>query len=142
MLYRTLTFWQWCSRMDFFRNTSNSFQGTQVGKCRLQRRSVVSAHLSSSYDRFFSETRTPCQRTGQSVALPLQGMAQREGNCVFVDEDFNAYADQWEMLSQIHKLSEVDLICYYSCMQCQRGRLLKDLGGETLGDSSYECCAI
>ncbi|NUN84953.1 helicase, partial [Odoribacter splanchnicus] len=28
---------------------------------------------------------------------------------VFVDEDFNAYADQWEMLSQIHKLSEVEL---------------------------------
>ena len=28
---------------------------------------------------------------------------------MFVDEDFNAYADQWEMLSQIHKLSEAEL---------------------------------
>ena len=36
-------------------------------------------------------------------------MARRKGNSVFVDEDFNAYADQWELLSQIRKLSEVEL---------------------------------
>ena len=36
-------------------------------------------------------------------------MARRKGNSVFVDEDFNAYTDQWELLSQIHKLSEVEL---------------------------------
>lgn len=46
---------------------------------------------------------------GNLVALPLQGMARRKGNSVFVDEDFNAYADQWELLSQIRKLSEVEL---------------------------------
>ena len=69
------------------------------------------AHLSfKSYDRFFPNQDTlPEGGLGNLVALPLQGMARRKGNSVFVDEDFNAYADQWEMLSQIHKLSEVEL---------------------------------
>ena len=36
-----------------------------------------------------------------SIALPFQGKAQREGNSVFVDEQFEPFPDQWLYLSQV-----------------------------------------
>ena len=37
---------------------------------------------------------------GNLIALPLQGQALKNGNSAFVDENWNAYPDQW--LSLIH----------------------------------------
>ena len=63
-----------------------------------------------SYDRFFpNQDSLPEGGLGNLVALPLQGMARRKGNSVFVDNKFNAYEDQWTFLSQIHKFSEAEL---------------------------------
>lgn len=63
-----------------------------------------------SYDRFFpNQDSLPEGGLGNLVALPLQGMARRKGNSVFVDNKFNAYEDQWTFLSQIHKFSETEL---------------------------------
>lgn len=60
-----------------------------------------------SYDRFFPNQDTlPDGGLGNLVALPLQGKARREGNSVFVDEDFNAYPDQWGVLMNVSKLAE------------------------------------
>lgn len=63
-----------------------------------------------SYDRFFPNQDTlPEGGLGNLVALPLQGMARRKGNSVFVDEKFNAYEDQWALLMQVRKISEVEV---------------------------------
>lgn len=95
----------------FFDTPVTAFKARKLGNAILTEAMSCDAHLSfKSYDRFFPNQDTlPKGGLGNLVALPLQGMARRKGNSVFVDEDFNAYADQWEMLSQIHKLSEVEL---------------------------------
>ena len=61
-----------------------------------------------SYDRFFpNQDRLPDGGFGNLVALPLQGKARKEGNSVFVDENFMVYEDQWNYLLEIKRISEV-----------------------------------
>ena len=43
---------------------------------------------------------------GNLIALPLQGQALKEGNSAFIDENWNAYPDQWEILLSKHKLTK------------------------------------
>lgn len=60
-----------------------------------------------SYDRFFpNQDRLPEGGFGSLVALPLQGKARKEGNSVFVDENFMPYEDQWVCLLNVQKVSE------------------------------------
>lgn len=95
----------------FFEMPITAFKARKLGNAILTEAMNSDAHLSfKSYDRFFPNQDTlPEGGLGNLVALPLQGMARRKGNSVFVDENFNAYADQWKMLSQINKLSESKL---------------------------------
>jgi superfamily II DNA or RNA helicase len=60
----------------------------------------------SSYDRFFPNQDTmPRGGFGNLIALPLQGLARRDGNSLFVDEALVPYADQWAYLSGLGRLS-------------------------------------
>ena len=60
-----------------------------------------------SYDRFFpNQDRLPEGGFGNLVALPLQGKARKEGNSVFVDENFMVYENQWYFLLEIERISE------------------------------------
>lgn len=43
---------------------------------------------------------------GNLIALPLQGKALRDGNSAFVDSNWNAYPDQWEVLWRKPRLSK------------------------------------
>ncbi len=43
---------------------------------------------------------------GNLIALPLQGRALKDGNSAFVDENWNAYSDQWNALFRTTKLSK------------------------------------
>ena len=59
-----------------------------------------------SYDRLFPNQDTmPEGGFGNLVALPLQGLARKSGNSVFVDEYFQPYEDQWAYLSTVKRLS-------------------------------------
>ena len=59
-----------------------------------------------SYDRLFPNQDTmPDGGFGNLVALPLQGLARKSGNSVFVDDNLNPYEDQWAYLSTVKKLS-------------------------------------
>ncbi|MBR1575643.1 MAG: hypothetical protein IJ654_04250 [Bacteroidales bacterium] len=59
-----------------------------------------------SYDRFLpNQDFLPKGGFGNLIALPLQGLARKSGNSVFVDEDFEAYQDQWSLLSSARKLT-------------------------------------
>ena len=95
----------------FFGTPITAFKARKLGNAILTEAMNSDIHLSfKSYDRFFPNQDTlPEGGLGNLVALPLQGRARRNGNSVFVDENFNAYADQWKLLSQIHKLSEAEL---------------------------------
>lgn len=60
----------------------------------------------SSYDRLFPAQATIAEGGfGNLIALPFQGRAQRNGNSVFVNDEFVAYPDQWRFLSSIKKVS-------------------------------------
>lgn len=43
---------------------------------------------------------------GNLIALPLQGLALKEGNSAFIDENWNAYPDQWSELFRRKRLSK------------------------------------
>ena len=64
------------------------------------------------YDRMY-----PCQDVtssiGNLIALPLQGQALKNGNSAFVDRNWNAYPDQWDiLLNHTEKLSIEDIERY------------------------------
>ena len=64
----------------------------------------------SAYDRMFPNQDTlPNGGFGNLIALPLQGMARKQGNSVFVDEAFEPYPDQWAYLASLEKLTPDDL---------------------------------
>ena len=42
---------------------------------------------------------------GNLVALPLQGMALKNGNSAFIDENWNAYENQWQILKNVKRIS-------------------------------------
>lgn len=63
-----------------------------------------------SYDRFLpNQDFLPKGGFGNLIALPLQGMSRKSGNSVFVDEGFDAYQDQWSLLSSARKLTSSEL---------------------------------
>jgi superfamily II DNA or RNA helicase len=59
-----------------------------------------------SYDRLFPNQDTmPRGGFGNLIALPLQFEARRDGNTVFVDDDFVPYPDQWDRLANADRVS-------------------------------------
>jgi hypothetical protein len=63
-----------------------------------------------SYDRFCpGQDIMPKGGMGNLIALPLQREARKAGNSEYIDQDFNAYTDQWAFLASIQRLSESDL---------------------------------
>jgi hypothetical protein len=58
-----------------------------------------------SYDRLFPNQDTlPAGGFGNLIALPLQKLARQRGNTVFLDRNFNPYADQWSFLSSVGRM--------------------------------------
>ena len=59
-----------------------------------------------SYDRFFPNQDTlPKGGMGNLIALPLQAAPRQRGNSVFVDDQLQAYDDQWAFLGGLEKVS-------------------------------------
>ena len=49
------------------------------------------------YDRMYP-SQDSASSLGNLIALPLQGQALKDGNSAFVDQNWNAYPDQWDVL--------------------------------------------
>lgn len=82
-----------------------------------------------SYDRLFPNQDTmPKGGVGNLIALPLQKAAREKGNSVFIDANFQPYADQWVYLASIRKLSEEEIESYVRrlCRGHDLGVLQKD----------------
>jgi len=76
-----------------------------------------------SYDRLFPNQDTmPNGGFGNLIALPLQGLARKSDNSLFVDENFIPYPDQWASLSCAEKLS-ADVIDSYINSLCRNSEL-------------------
>ncbi|WP_334195781.1 TOTE conflict system archaeo-eukaryotic primase domain-containing protein [Muricomes intestini] len=60
------------------------------------------------YDRMYP-SQDATNRIGNLIALPLQGQALKKGNSAFVDENWNAYSDQWGHLLYTRKLSQDEI---------------------------------
>ena len=63
----------------------------------------------ASYDRLFpSQDTMPKGGFGNLIALPLQRLARRDGNTVFLDRDFQPFPDQWRYLASVSRLPAAD----------------------------------
>ena len=61
------------------------------------------------YDRMYP-SQDVTSGIGNLIALPLQGRAIKDGNSAFVDKNWNAYPDQWDiLLNQTEKLGTDDI---------------------------------
>ena len=82
-----------------------------------------------SYDRMFPNQDTmPKGGFGNLIALPLQGQARKNGNSVFVNEEFVPYEDQWAYLSTVKKVNEnfVQAIITKLCRKNELGYLMSE----------------
>jgi superfamily II DNA or RNA helicase len=61
-----------------------------------------------SYDRFIPNQDTlPRGGLGNLIALPLQKQPRAQGNSLFLDDRFVAYADQWAFLAALEKIDRI-----------------------------------
>ncbi|MBP5563398.1 MAG: DEAD/DEAH box helicase family protein [Bacteroidales bacterium] len=92
----------------FFENPVAAVKARKLGNIILTEAMNQEVGLSfKSYDRFIpNQDYLPQGGFGNLIALPLQGKARKNGNSVFVDENFQPYSDQWKYLLSIRKLSE------------------------------------
>lgn len=80
----------------------------------------------ASYDRLFPNQDTmPAGGFGSLIALPLQGLARKQGNSVFIDESFRPYPDQWAFLSGVIRLTpeQVERHILHLCADGELGTL-------------------
>ncbi len=83
----------------------------------------------TSYDRLFPNQDTmPKGGFGNLIALPLQGLARKNNNSEFVDDNFVAYPDQWAFLSNIQRISSLAVTSVINriCPHNELGSLVKD----------------
>lgn len=91
----------------FFADTVAAATARRMG-CFLLTETMSRRHELSmaSYDRLFPNQDTmPRGGFGNLIALPLQHEARRRGNSVFVDENFEPYADQWVFLAAARRMA-------------------------------------
>lgn len=71
------------------------------------------------YDRMYP-SQDVASSIGNLIALPLQGQALKRGNSTFVDKNWNAYPDQWDiLLNRTEKLSLEDIENYMKKWQTE-----------------------
>ena len=95
----------------FFKKPIPASLARNFGYLLLDRgQSLINLKSFQYYDRMY-----PCQDSANSIgnliALPLQGQALKSGNSAFIDSNWNAYPDQWDiLLNHTMKLSieEID----------------------------------
>lgn len=76
------------------------------------------------YDRMYPSQEST-NNIGNLIALPMQGQALKNGNSAFVDEFWNAYPNQWDILLHgTEKLGKEDIENYMSKWQAESAKTL------------------
>ncbi|WP_442911585.1 TOTE conflict system archaeo-eukaryotic primase domain-containing protein [Lachnoanaerobaculum sp. Marseille-Q4761] len=100
-------------RWIFFKKPILASLARNFGYLLLDRgQSLINMKSFQYYDRMY-----PCQdrvnSIGNLIALPLQGRALKNGNSAFVDSNWNAYPDQWDiLLNHTMKLSMEEIVAF------------------------------
>ena len=77
-----------------------------------------------SYDRFFPNQDTlPSGGFGNLIALPLQHFPREKGNSVFLDNNFEIISDQWNFLTSIAKMTELEVSIIVDSAE-EKGKIL------------------
>lgn len=91
----------------FFEEAVKASLARKLGNTLLSR--TMEQHFAlgmESFDRLFPNQDTlPKGGLGNLIALPLQGESRRQGNSVFLNDQFEPIADQWLYLSNLRKMS-------------------------------------
>ncbi len=92
----------------FFANPTPARDVRRLGSALISATCARTRQLKlSSYDRLFpSQDTVPKGGFGNLIALPLQQEPRKLGRSVFVDENLQALADQWEFLENIIPLPQ------------------------------------
>ena len=87
----------------FFLEPISAKTAREFGSCLITEAAARNKTITfEAFDRMLPAQATiPDGGFGNLIALPFQGKAQREGNSVFVDEQFEPFPDQWLYLSQV-----------------------------------------
>ena len=87
----------------FFLEPIGAKAAREFGSCLISEAAALNKTITfEAFDRMLPAQATiPDGGFGNLIALPFQGKAQREGNSVFVDEQFEPFPDQWLYLSQV-----------------------------------------
>lgn len=95
----------------FFQDAVPARLGRALGTLILSKCGEYRHQMSlESFDRFFpNQDYLPKGGFGNLIALPLQKQPRERGNSIFIDENFNAYSDQWAYLAQVRLLSPMEL---------------------------------
>ena len=114
----------------FFKNATQARTARSLGTALLTSAMELNSRLSfCSYDRMFPNQDTmPNGGFGNLVALPLQGKARKNGNSLFVDNDFLSFSDQWAYLSLVKKISseQIEDCLHRLCKNGEFGSLAGD----------------
>lgn len=97
----------------FFRKPISAALARNFGFMLLDKGSA-SVNLNSFhyYDRMYP-SQDNASGLGNLIALPLQGNALKDGNSAFVDQNWNAYPDQWDvLLNHTHRLTPEEVNSY------------------------------
>lgn len=70
------------------------------------------------YDRMYP-SQDECEELGNLIALPLQGQALKNGNSAFVDENWNAYENQYNILFDTRKYTKQEIKEYIEKWQIE-----------------------
>ena len=90
------------------------------------------------YDRMIpTQDALPEGGLGNVIALPLQGMALKSGNSAFIDENWNAYEDQLNVLAGTRRLSRQGIEDYLSLLY-STGSISEDNGTDAPWDKNSE----
>ena len=87
----------------FFLEPISAKAAREFGSCLITKAAALNKTITfEAFDRMLPAQDTiPDGGFGNLIALPFQGKAQRGGNSVFVDEQFEPFPDQWLYLSQV-----------------------------------------
>lgn len=90
------------------------------------------------YDRMIpTQDAIPEGGLGNVIALPLQGMALKSGNSAFIDENWNAYEDQLNVLAGTRRLTRQGIEDYLS-LWYSTGSTSEDNGTDAPWDKNSE----
>lgn len=80
----------------------------------------------SGLEEMWNPSQDVASSIGNLIALPLQGQALKNGNSAFVDENWNAYPDQWDAL--FNKTRKLGIEDVEQCMAKWQGELAEVRG--------------